>query len=191
MLTDITEFSIPAGKIYLSSIIDCFDGMVPTWRIGTSPNAELVNEMLDEYHDYLKEETPLIHSDRGVHYRWPGWIKRMKEYGFTRSMSRKGFSCDNAACEGFFGHLKTEMFYGKSWLKVSIEEFIKILNEYIIWYNTKRIKQTLNYMSLMNTDKAGFIIIVQEFVRRPLSNLLTLALLCKSFRYAGENIQCC
>ena len=147
MLTDITEFSIPAGKIYLSSIIDCFDGMVPTWRIGTSPNAELVNEMLDEYHDYLKEETPLIHSDRGVHYRWPGWIKRMKEYGFTRSMSRKGFSCDNAACEGFFGHLKTEMFYGKSWLKVSIEEFIKILNEYIIWYNTKRIKQTLNYMS--------------------------------------------
>ena len=45
---------IPAGKIYLSSIIDCFDGMVPTWRIGTSPNAELVNEMLDEYHDYLE-----------------------------------------------------------------------------------------------------------------------------------------
>lgn len=26
-LTDITEFAIPAGKIYLSPIIDCYDGM--------------------------------------------------------------------------------------------------------------------------------------------------------------------
>jgi transposase-like protein len=27
-LTDITEFQIPAGKVYLSPMIDCFDGMV-------------------------------------------------------------------------------------------------------------------------------------------------------------------
>jgi Transposase and inactivated derivatives len=47
-LTDITEFHIPAGKIYLSPIIDCFDGLPVSWTIGTSPNAELVNIMLDE-----------------------------------------------------------------------------------------------------------------------------------------------
>ena len=46
-LTDITEFQIPAGKVYLSPIIDCFDGMVVSWTIGTSPDAELVNTMLD------------------------------------------------------------------------------------------------------------------------------------------------
>lgn len=47
-LTDITEFAIPAGKVYLSSIVDCFDGMLPAWTIGTTPNAVLVNEMLDK-----------------------------------------------------------------------------------------------------------------------------------------------
>ena len=47
MLTDITEFSIPAGKVYLSPIIDCFDGMVTTWNVSTKPDADLVNQMLD------------------------------------------------------------------------------------------------------------------------------------------------
>lgn len=150
MLTDITEFAIPAGKVYLSPIIDCFDGMVPTWKVSTNPNAELVNQMLDEYHHSLKNnEKPMIHSDRGVHYRWPEWIEKMKKYGFTRSMSKKGCSPDNAACEGFFGRMKNEMFYGRKWEGVSIENFIQIVNEYILWYNTKRIKKTLNDMSPM------------------------------------------
>lgn len=110
MLTDITEFSIPAGKVYLSPIIDCFDGMVTAWKISTNPNAELVNSMLDEYHKTLKNgEKPIIHSDRGAHYRWPEWINRMNRYRFQRSMSRKGCSPDNSACEGFFGRMKNEM----------------------------------------------------------------------------------
>ena len=46
-LTDITEFQIPAGKVYLSPVIDCFDGLVISWSIGTRPDAELVNTMLD------------------------------------------------------------------------------------------------------------------------------------------------
>ncbi len=111
MLTDITEFSIPAGKVYLSPIIDCFDGMVSAWKISTNPNAELVNSMLDEYHETLQNgEKPIIHSDRGAHYRWPEWISRMEKYGFQRSMSKKGCSPDNSACEGFFGRMKNEMF---------------------------------------------------------------------------------
>ena len=47
-VTDLTEFQIPAGKVYLSPILDCFDGLVVSWSIGTSPDAELVNSMLDE-----------------------------------------------------------------------------------------------------------------------------------------------
>lgn len=46
VLTDIKEFAIPAGKVYLSPIVDCFYGMVPSWTVSTSPNAELVNNML-------------------------------------------------------------------------------------------------------------------------------------------------
>ena len=65
VLTDITEFVIPAGKVYLSPIVDCFDGMIPSWTVSTNPNADLVNSMLDDYHSKLKEdEKPIVHSDR-------------------------------------------------------------------------------------------------------------------------------
>ena len=150
MLTDITEFSIPAGKVYLSPIVDCFDGMIPSWTVSTNPNADLVNSMLDDYHSKLKEDDkPIVHSDRGCHYRWPGWINRMNKYGYTRSMSKKGCSPDNSACEGFFGRMKNEMFYGRNFVGVTIETFIEIINDYIIWYNTKRIKASLGYLSPM------------------------------------------
>ncbi len=115
-LTDITEFQIPAGKVYLSPIIDCFDGMVVSWTIGTNPNAELVNTMLDAAIETVAQTTdrPVVHSDRGGHYRWPGWLSRMSDAKLTRSMSRKACSPDNAACEGFFGRLKNELFLAGS-----------------------------------------------------------------------------
>jgi len=143
-LTDLTEFHIPAGKIYLSPIIDCFDGMVVSWSSGTSSDADLVNTMPDTAGSHLLAgEHPIVHSDRGCHYRWPGWISRMEVYALTRSMSKKGCSPDNSACEGFFGQLKNEMFYNRSWQNVSINEFSRILNEYIKWYYEKRIKISL------------------------------------------------
>ena len=89
-LTDITEFAIPAGKVYLSPVIDCFDGMAFAWTIGTAPDATLVNSMLDQAVGKLKEgERPIVHSDRGCHYRWPGWIERINKAGLKRSVSKK------------------------------------------------------------------------------------------------------
>lgn len=149
-LTDITEFSIPAGKVYLSPIIDCFDGMVVSWTLGTSPNSELVGSMLRDAISKLNaQEHPIVHSDRGNHYRWPSWISLMESSGLTRSMSKKGCSPDNSACEGFFGRLKNEMFYCRTWDAVSIEDFIAQVNDYITWYNEDRIKMSLGAKSPM------------------------------------------
>lgn len=148
-LTDITEFALSHAKVYLSPIIDCFDGYVVAWSIGTSPNAELVNTMLRDAISTLPPDAhPIVHSDRGCHYRWPEWIQIMENHGLTRSMSKKGCSPDNSACEGFFGRLKNEFFYGRPWIKnKSAEEFIVELNEYLHWYNEQRIKESLNYLS--------------------------------------------
>ena len=149
-LTDITEFSIPAGKVYLSPILDCFDGLLPSWSIGITPDAELVNSMLDGATATLQPgERPLIHSDRGAHYRWPGWIARTEKAGLTRSMSRKACTADNAACEGLFGTIKNELFYGRSWTGFSLEAFVDTLDEYLHWYNRTRIKMSLGAMSPM------------------------------------------
>ena len=147
-LTDITEFHIPAGKVYLSPIIDCYDGMAVSWRLSTSPNAELANSMLEAACSTLREgEHPRIHSDRGCHYRWPEWIRICDENGLERSMSKKGCSPDNSACEGFFGRLKNEAFYGEDWSGWSIEAFMEEIDTYIRWYNERRIKLTLDGMS--------------------------------------------
>ena len=147
-LTDITEFSIEAGKVYLSPIIDCLDGMPVSWTVGTSPNAKLANTMLKQAIKTLKPgEHPIVHSDRGCHYRWPDWIKIMEEAKLTRSMSKKGCSPDNSACEGFFGHLKIEMFYGRNWSNSTLDDLIQAINKYMIWYRTSRIKSTLGGLS--------------------------------------------
>ena len=70
LLTDITEFHIKNDKVYLSPMIDCFDGYVLSWTIGLSPNSELVNTMLKNTVKQLDaDEKPIIHSDRGAHYR--------------------------------------------------------------------------------------------------------------------------
>lgn len=116
-------------------MIDRFDGMIVGWTIGSHPNADLVNTMLDKViADLSKDCCPIIHLDRGCHYRWLGWIDRMNKAGFMRSMSRKGCSSDNAACEGFFGRLKNELFYGQSWVGVSFQTFQLELDCYINWY---------------------------------------------------------
>jgi len=148
-LTDITEFQIPAGKVYLSPMIDCFDGMVVSWSIGTRPDAELVNTMLDAAIVTVTASgnRPVVHSDRGAHFRWPGWLSRIADAKLVRSMSRKGYSPDNAACEGFFGRLKTELFYSRNWLSTTIEEFVAALDSYIRWYNEARIKISLGSRS--------------------------------------------
>ena len=148
-LTDITEFQIPAGKIYLPPMIDCFDGMVVSWSIGTRPNTELVNTMLDAAIDKVAAsgDRPMVHSDRGGHYRWPGWLMRIMEAKLVRSMSRKGCSPYNAACEGFFGRLKTEMFLARDWLSKIIEDFVAALDAYIRRYNEVRIKSSLGFRS--------------------------------------------
>ena len=154
-LTNITEFSIPAGKVYLWPIIDCFDGVPVSWNVSTSPDTQLVNTMLDNAIAALPNTAhPLMHTDRGCHYRWPGRIERMNRAQLVRSMSKKGCSPDNSACEGFFGRMKNEMFYHRSWQGVSIQAFILEINRYMTWYPEKRIKQSLGAMSPIEFRKS-------------------------------------
>ncbi|MBW3090024.1 IS3 family transposase [Bifidobacterium miconisargentati] len=147
-LTDISEIKARDGKVYLSPMIDCFDGKIVAYTAGFSPNAELANRMLEKAASTLPGNArPLVHSDRGCHYRWPGWLGLMERFGLTRSMSAKGCSPDNAAAEGFFGRMKTEAVYPEKWEEHTRNEVLALVDEYIRWYNHERIKQSLGWMS--------------------------------------------
>ena len=149
-ITDVTEFRIPAGKACLPPIVDCSGGMPLSWSISTSPDAEMANSSLLGACKRLGEgDHPKIRSDRGCHYRWPGWIRICDENGLVRSMSRKECGPDNARCEGFFGRLKIEFFHGCDWAGVTLEEFMDMLDAYLRWYRDVRIKGDLDYRSPM------------------------------------------
>lgn len=140
-LTDITEMKGRDGKCYLSAVVDCFDGKVVAWRASESPNAELANSTLADAIATLREgERPIIHSDRGGHYRWKGWIALCEGAGLVRSMSRKGRSPDNAACEGFFGRMKVEAFHPLVRAGAPVAKMFEALDRYMPWYNDGRLK---------------------------------------------------
>ena len=147
-LTDISEFKVPAGKLYLSAVVDCFDGTVIGWATSRRPNAELANSTLKAALAQREGwEATVVHSDRGAHYRWPGWVALCEEGGLTRSMSRLGCSPDNSAMEGFFGRMKVEMFYGRDWSSATLDDLAGEIGRYIEWYNRGRIKMSLGGMS--------------------------------------------
>lgn len=149
-LTDIAEFRLPDddGKACLSPVLDCFDGHLPSWSIGASPDANLANGSLESACRKLPEgEGPTCHSGRGGRYRWQGWIDIREESGIARSMSKKGCSPDDSACEGPFGRVKNEFFYYRDWHGVKAGELVARLDAFLRYYNEERTEESLCWMS--------------------------------------------
>lgn len=140
--TDVTQINIGSEKLYLSPILDMFNGEIISYNISKSPNLEQVYDMLDKAFDRFDDLDGLIlHSDQGWQYQHFGYRKRLKEHGIIQSMSRKGNCLDNAMAENFFGIMKSELLYVEKF--ESVEDFMKALEEYIEYYNNSRIKSRL------------------------------------------------
>ena len=138
---DLTQMGVAGGKLWWSVVVDLFDGKPVGWAVGTSPDARLTESSLEMACATLGEgEAPVAHTDRGCHYRWPGWKAICGRHGLARSMSRKGTSPDNAACEGFFGNLKNEFFHGRDWSGWTAEAFMELLDGWMAAYSTVRLK---------------------------------------------------
>ncbi|ELO3284526.1 IS3 family transposase [Escherichia coli] len=145
-VTDITEFRAGGQKLYLSPILDLFNGEIVAWETACRPTEELVKRMLNKGLESLAEgEKPLLHSDQGWHYRIKSYQSALADKGLVQSMSRKGNCLDNAVMENFFGHLKEEMYYRRDYR--SVEELENAVNEYITYWNQKRIKLSLGGLS--------------------------------------------
>ena len=144
--TDITEISLFGTKIYLSPILDMYNGEIISYNISERPVLGQVMDMLDQAFEKIPDNTGLIfHSDQGWQYQHKRYQKMLADKGIRQSMSRKGNCLDNACAENFFGLLKTELLYLQEFM--SVEHFISELTEYIEWYNNKRIKLKLDGLS--------------------------------------------
>lgn len=145
-VTDVTEFHVDGQKLYLSPVMDLYNGEIISYNISTTPNYIQIEDMLNKAFARIPDNTQLIlHSDQGWHYQTPRYVRCLKEKGIVQSMSRKGNCLDNAMIENFFGILKSEMYHGQKF--ESIEKLKRELEEYIDYYNNKRIKSKLNGLS--------------------------------------------
>ena len=138
--TDISEFHIAAGKLYLSPILDMHSREIISFSISNSPNYEQTKEMLNYAFKTHKDLKGLIfHSDQGWQYQMQPYHKVLKDQGIIQSMSRKGNCLDNSPMENFFGIMKREMFYGHEYEFKTLDELRIAMKEYIKYYNTQRI----------------------------------------------------
>ncbi|MYM26690.1 IS3 family transposase, partial [Duganella sp. FT135W] len=145
-VTDVTEFNVAGDKLYLSPIMDLYNGEIVAFETSRRPAYELVGSMLKKALAKLKPgEAPMLHSDQGWQYRIPAYTRVLQQKGMAQSMSRKGNCLDNAAMESFFAILKTELFHPNQFQ--SVDELQTSLRKYIRYYNYDRIKMKLKGLS--------------------------------------------
>lgn len=142
--TDVTEFNLRGEKIYLSPIIDGYGRDIVSYNISKSPNLAQIDDMLSKAFTENENLDGLIfHSDQGWQYQHVSYQNNLSSRNIIQSMSRKGNSPDNGLIESFFGTLKSEMFYGQEKNYQTIDELILAIENYIEYYNNKRIKLKL------------------------------------------------
>lgn len=145
-VTDVTEFSVAGKKLYLSPIMDLYNGEIVSYSLSDHPSMEQTMEMLRKALSLLPQRNKLIlHSDQGWQYQMRAWQQLLKSRKIKQSMSRKGNCLDNAVMENFFSILKSELFYLQKFK--STDTLRKEIIDYIDYYNNHRIKLKLNGLS--------------------------------------------
>jgi transposase InsO family protein len=151
-VTDVTFIPTRSGWLYLAVMIDLHTRLVVGWSMKDRPNQELANEALMMAVEQRRPKPGLIHhSDQGILYSSGNYIELLRRYGMLRSMSGKGNCYDNAVAESFFSSLKNEIIHHRDYhtrdqARAEIFEYIEL------FYNRKRIHQSLNYQTPMRYE---------------------------------------
>ncbi len=154
-LTDVTEFKYYIGievhKIYLSAILDLYDRRIVSFVIRDTNNNALVFDTFDKAILENPGATPLCHSDRGYQYTNRNFHAKLEAEGMTQSMSRVAKCIDNGPMEGFWGIIKRERYYGRRF--TDRESLAKMIENYIKYYNTRRLQRNLGVLTPMEKHK--------------------------------------
>lgn len=153
-VTDVTFIPTRSGWLYLAVMIDLHTRVVVGWSMKDRPNQELVNEALMMAVEQRRPKPGLIHhSDQGILYSSASYLALLKRYGMLRSMSGKGNCYDNAVAESFFSSLKNEVVHHRNYQ--TRDEARTEIFEYIeLFYNRKRLHQSLDYQTPMKYESA-------------------------------------
>ena len=134
-------------KLYLDPFMDMFNSEIISFSISQRPSAvgimTALTQAIEATNDCKYRRT--FHSDQGWAYQMKAYAKTLKDNKIFQSMSRKGNCLDNSVMENFFGILKQEIYDGRTYY--SFDELKSTIESYIKYYNYKRTKQKLGYLS--------------------------------------------
>jgi len=141
--TDITYLIYKDKRLYLSTILDLYDKKVVAYHISKFNDLNIVINTLNEAIAKRKDVTGLIlHSDQGYQYTSYEYKAICKSNNIQISMSRKGTPIDDSPMESFHGILKKETLYNND--ISSIQEYQALVEDWILFYNTTRLKSKNN-----------------------------------------------
>ena len=145
--TDVSQFKFPWGKCYFSPILDMNTNEIISYDLSLHPNLDQIKRMLEKaFNKFPKTEGIILHSDQGWQYQHFYYRNELKRHGIIQAMSRKGNCYDNSIMETFFGRMKTELYYSCEKDYLSFESFNEAVEEYIDYYNNKRIQSKTKWM---------------------------------------------
>ncbi len=143
---DITYIRTKEGWLYLAVIIDLYARTIVGWAMADHMQTSLIVNALNmtaTRRGALKNS--IFHSDRGSQYASLEYRNLLKQLHIQQSMSATGNCYDNAACESFFGSLKTELIYPTKFQ--TKQEAQSLITHYIGFYNTKRLHSYNDYIA--------------------------------------------
>lgn len=149
-VTDVTEFKYGKSfdnihKIYLSAILDLCDRRPVAYIISDRNDNKLVFDTFDTAVAENPDAHPIFHSDRGFQYTSRAFHQKIEEAGMTQSMSRVAHCTDNGPMEGFWGIMKREMYYKKTFH--TREELVQAIIEYMDYFTNARPQRGLGVMT--------------------------------------------
>ena len=153
LVTDITYLPTTDGWLYLAAVKDLWNNEIVSHRFSRQMSLNLVRDVvlgIDFRGSDPKDS--MLHSDMGWTYTHISYVSFLKGLGIHQSMSRKGNCWDNACIENFFGLMKSETIKQTKHL-LAVDEMVKLIDDYIHWYNNQRIQKKLGYLSPVDFRK--------------------------------------
>nr|WP_270323325.1 IS3 family transposase [Lactococcus petauri] len=144
LVTDVSYLYHEKGRLFLSVVKDLFDNSILAYQISKKNDIRLVMDNLSKVFSKQSYKC-ILHSDQGFQYTSRIYKYTLESIGVTISHSRKGNCYDNACCENFFSHLKSEQLYLKR--AKDEKELIDQVEDYINWYNHDRPQRKLKGMT--------------------------------------------
>lgn len=137
--TDITYIIYNGKRAYLSSIMDLYSRDIIAYKISYHMDNKLV---MDTLNDAIRKQKDvygvILHSDQGFQYTSNEYKAICESNGIIISMSPKGSPVDNSPIESFHSSLKRETL--RSYDITSLKQYIQLVKDWILFYNTNRIR---------------------------------------------------